>query len=76
MGDGLADCKLESIGWKTYLQQRRGTSKITINKLVAVGAGLEKGQFLYCYLAKDKKERQVVVVYLDGKPRGKQNGNF
>lgn len=66
------DCRLESFGWKSYLQQRRGTSKITISKLVAVGAGLEKGQFLYCYVAKDKKDRDIVVVYLDGKPRGKE----
>ncbi|MEK6655046.1 MAG: hypothetical protein AABY92_07875 [Thermodesulfobacteriota bacterium] len=69
LGVGATDYRLESIGWKTYLQQRRGTSKITINKLVSVVAGLEKGQFLYCYLAKDKDERSVVVVYLDGKER-------
>ena len=61
------DCKLESLGWKSYLQQRRGTSKITINKLVAVGAGLEKGQFLYCYLARDRNDRDIVVVYRERK---------
>ena len=65
----IVDAAFESFGWKTYLQQRRGTSKITINKCVAVGAGLEKGQFLYCYLARDKAGRPVVVVYLDGKER-------
>ena len=72
MGVEVVDPRLESFGWKTYLQNRRGTSKITINKLVAVGAGLEKGQFLYCYLAKDKSDRSIVVVYLDGKPREKR----
>lgn len=72
MGVKVVDYKLESIGWKSYLQQRRGTSKITINKLVAVGAGLEKGQFLYCYLAKDRDERPIVVVYLDGRERKKK----
>ena len=65
----IIDPKFESFGWRTYLQQRRGTSKITINKCVAIGAGLEKGQFLYCYLAKDKNGRSVVVVYLDGRER-------
>jgi len=68
----IIDPKFESFGWKTYLQQRRGTSKITINKCIAVGAGLEKGQFLYCYLAKDKNGRPMVVVYLDGRERGKE----
>ena len=72
MRGGIVDYRLESFGWKTYLQKRRGTSKITINKLIAVGAGLERGQYLYCYVAKDKKERQIIVVYLDGKPRGKE----
>ena len=67
----IVDPRIETFGWKTYLQQRGGTSKITINKAVAVGAGLEKGQFLYCYLAKDREERPIVVVYLDGRPREK-----
>ena len=66
----IIDPKPECFGWKTYLQQRRGTSKITINKLVATGAGLRKGQFIYCYLAKDKNERPIVVIYLDGEERG------
>ena len=69
----IVDPKIETFGWKTYLQNRRGTSKITINKNVAVGACLEKGQFLYCYLAKDKNSRPIVLVYLDGKPREKVN---
>lgn len=65
----IIDPKFETYGWKTLLQQRRGTSKITINKNVAVGAGLQKGQSLYCYLAKDREGRPMVVVYLDGKER-------
>ena len=60
---------MECFGWKTNLQKKRGTSKITINKIIAIGAGLEKGQVLYCYLARDKKERPMIVVYLDGRPR-------
>ena len=68
----IVDPRIETFGWKTYLQQRRGTTKITINKAVATGACLEKGEFLFCYLAKDKKDRSIVVVYLDGKPRTKE----
>ena len=65
----IVDHQLECFGWKTNLQQKRGTSKITISKPVAIGAGLEKGQELYCYLGKDRKERPIMVVYLDRKPR-------
>ncbi len=65
----VVDFALESFGWKTYLQQRRGTSKITLNKIIVLGCGLEKGQPLYCYLARDKEERQIIMAYLDGKPR-------
>lgn len=71
MGAGVVDPRLETFGWKTYLQNRRGTAKITINRNVAIGAGLEGGEFLYCYLAKDREGRPMVVVYLDGKPRSR-----
>ena len=69
MGMKVVDPKIESFGWKTYLQKKRGTSKITINKIIATGVGLEKGQPLYCYLARDSKGRQFIMTYLDGKPR-------
>ena len=71
IGSRIIDPRIDSFGWKTYLQQRRGTSKITVNKLIATGVGLEKGQALYCYLAKDNSNRQIIVVYLDGKQREK-----
>lgn len=71
MGANVIDPSIENFGWKTALQQKRGTSKITINKYVAIGAGLEKGQHLYCYLAKDRSDRPIVIVYLDGKAREK-----
>ena len=65
----IVDPRFEFFGWKTNLQVKRGSSKITISKPVAVGAGLEKGQILYCYLARDTDDRPIVVVYLDRKPR-------
>ena len=71
MEGGVVDPRLETFGWKTYLQNRRGTAKITINRNVAIGAGLEGGEFLYCYLAKDGEGRSMVVVYPDGQPRRK-----
>jgi len=57
-------------GWTSPVQKnRKGTSRITINKMVATGLGLESGQKLFCYVAQDPKSRPMLVVYLDGKPR-------
>jgi hypothetical protein len=57
-------------GWTSPVQKnRKGTSRITINKLVATGIGLESGQKLYCYAARDKTGRPLMVTYLDRKPR-------
>lgn len=59
----------QNIGWKSKITQKRTTLSISINKLVAIGSCLEKGQTLYCYLANDKNKRPVMVVYLDGKEK-------
>ncbi len=57
-------------GWTSPVQiNRKGTSRITINKMVATGLGLESGQKLFCYVAQDLQKRPMLVVYLDGKPR-------
>ena len=61
--------KFESIGWKSKVTQKRATLSISINKIVAIGCGLEKSQSLFCYLAKDNKDRPLMLVYLDGKER-------
>lgn len=55
-----------NIGWKAKVAQKRSTFSISINKAVVVGAGLFKGQELYCYLA-EEKGRPIAIVYLDGK---------
>ena len=49
--------------------QKRSTFIISINKLVAIGCGLEKGQTLYSYLAEDEDKRPIMITYLDGKKR-------
>lgn len=61
----------QNIGWKSKLTQKRATLSISINKLVATGCDLEKGQELYCYLAEDRDKRPVMVTYLDGKKKCK-----
>jgi len=61
-------------GWTSPVQKnRRGTSRITLSKIVATGLGLESGQKLFCYVAKDGEGRPMMVVYLDGKPRREVN---
>ena len=61
----------QNIGWKSKITQKRATLSISINKLVAIGCGLEKGQALYCYLAKDKDNRPAILIYLDQKEKCK-----
>jgi hypothetical protein len=61
--------KFQNIGWKSKVAQKRATLSISISKVVAIGCGLEKGQSLFCYLAKDIEDRPVMLVYLDGKKR-------
>ena len=61
--------KFQNIGWESKVMQKRATFGISINKLVAVGSCIEKGQKLYCYLADDEEKRPVIVIYLDGKQR-------
>jgi len=59
--------KFLGMGWKSKVSQRRATYSISINKLIAEGNYLEKGEELYSYLAEDVKGRKIIVVYLDGK---------
>ncbi len=61
--------KFNGIGWKSKIALKRATLSISINKLVADGCCLEKGQILYSYLAEDEKARKIIVTYLDGKKR-------
>ena len=59
--------KFLGIGWKSKVSLKRATFSISINKLVAEGCCLEKGQELYSYLAENEKGRKMIVTYLDGK---------
>ena len=61
--------KLLGIGWKTKISLKRATYSISINKLVAEGNLLEKGEELHSYLGEDSKGRKIMVTYLDGKKR-------
>ena len=61
--------RMINIGWRAKVAQKRATFSISINKAVAVGSNLEKGQVLYCYLAEDEQKRPTMITYLDGKKR-------
>ena len=65
----VIDPRPEFFGWETYVQEKRGSTKITINRLIAKGFGLVKGAKLHCYIGRDKDDRQIMYVYLDGEPR-------
>ncbi len=54
------------IGWKCKVIFKRATAYISINKLVAEGCELEKGNEIHSYLAEDEKKRKILVAYLDG----------
>lgn len=59
----------ESIGWKSLLQLRAGTSKILVPRAVVRGLCLEREMPIYSYVGVDCRGRPVMVSYLDGKPR-------
>ncbi|MFH1275819.1 MAG: hypothetical protein ABIH82_01800 [Candidatus Woesearchaeota archaeon] len=61
----------ENIGWTSKVAQKRSTFSVSINKLVALGNMLEKGEALYSYLAKDEDNRPIMITYLDSKPKKK-----
>jgi len=63
--------KFLGVGWKTKVSLKRATYSISINKLVADGNCLEKGDVLYSYLTEDEKERKIILIYLDGKKNSK-----
>ncbi len=54
--------KFLGVGWKTKVSLKRATYSISINKLVADGNCLEKGDMLYSYLTEDEKERKIVLI--------------
>ena len=68
--------KFLGIGWKSKIILKRATAYISINKLIADGCCLEKGQILYSYLAEDEKARKIIVTYLDGKRQTQTNLKF
>ena len=63
--------KSKGIGWISKIQKKRHTFFISVSKVVAIGNTLEKQQQLYSYLS-EENNREVIVIYLDGKPKDKK----
>ena len=61
---------LDGIGWKSSYQIKRGTTRVSIKKDIAIGLALRKGDPTFGYLGKDlNSNRPVIVFYTDGKER-------
>ena len=67
--DKQARITFESIGWKSLLQTRSGTSRILVLKSVVTGLCLERGMPIYSYIGEDEEGRSVMVSYLDGEEK-------
>jgi hypothetical protein len=54
-------------GWRSRLQQRKGTYYIALDKKIIRGLALNRGDSLLAYLGEDERERPLIVVFLDKK---------
>ena len=66
--------KFNHLGYKPKIQRKGYSFFLSVNKLIALGNSLRKGQELYAYLGEDGLGRSLLVVYLDGEPRTNNNG--
>ena len=61
---------LEGIGWKSSFQIRRGTTRVSVKKDVAIGLALRKSQPTFGYLGRClDSNRPVLIFFADGKER-------
>ena len=68
MVNRLLTLDLDGIGWKSYFQVKRGTTRVSIKKEVAVGLALRKSAPTFAYLARDiASNRRIILFYPDGK---------
>ena len=70
MSKRILTLDLDGVGWVSSFQIRRGTTRISVKKDVAVGLALEKGQATFGYLGRCmNSNRSVIVFFPDGKER-------
>jgi len=63
-----ATIEYDAIGWKSSVQNKRGSSRILILKAVARAYCIEPGTAIFSYCG-SIQGRPVMVSYLDGCPR-------
>lgn len=70
MNHRILTLDIQDVGWKSSFQIKRGTTRVSIKKDIAVGLALRKGQPTFGYLARDlATNRSVVFFFMDGKER-------
>ena len=66
--------RFNHLGYKPKVQRKGYSYFLSVNKLIALGNNLEKGNELFAYLGEDGIGRSMLLVYLDGEPRTNHNG--
>lgn len=72
----ILSVELDNRGWKSYFQIKRGTTKVSVKKDVAVGLALHKGQQTFGYLGRELNSNRPVIIFFadekgrDGRDRG------
>jgi hypothetical protein len=70
MRNRILTIDLDGVGWKSSFQQKRGTTRVSLKKDVAVGLAVRKGQATFGYLGRClNSNRPVIIFYPDGKER-------
>ena len=59
---------LQGVGWKSSYQIKRGTTRVSIKKEIAIGLAIRKGHAVFGYLTRClDSNRHVLVFFPDGK---------
>jgi hypothetical protein len=61
---------LDGVGWKSSWQIKKGTTRISVKKDVAIGLTLRKGEPSFGYLGRClNSNRPIIVFYPDGREK-------
>ena len=61
---------LDGVGWKSSWQIKKGTTRISVKKDVAIGLTLRKGAPTFGYLGRClNSNRPIIIFYPDGHER-------
>lgn len=65
----ITEVRFHPIAWRSKVILKRSTYNIAINKLVADGCNIQKGDTLHSYIGEDNDKRPIMITYLDGNER-------